>query len=101
MTLGYRYLLHLRNSLTPNQQIGCKYHFVKWLRNGNLQFRINENQNKSIPAELIMLAYHIHVRNARIERPIIINIQWLRSNGHTDWCFINVLNCLLNNYSIN
>jgi hypothetical protein len=100
MIPGYLFLIHLHNSLIPNQLIG-NYNFIKWLRNGNLQFRINANQTKSIPPELIMLAYHIHFRNTRIQQPVNINQQWLCANGHSDWCFVEVINFLLNDYSHN
>lgn len=100
MVPGYLFLTHLNNSLIPNQRIG-NYIFIKWLNNGNLQFRINANQTKSIPSELLMLGYHIHLRNARIQQPININQQWLCANGHSDWCFIEVINYLLNHYDHN
>ena len=97
---GVRFLSFLRNELSPNQLLGNKYHFIKWMPNGGLQFRINESQQKSIPAELLMLAYHINIRNNRISNPIVINQQWICSNGHSDWCFVEVINYLLENYNV-
>ncbi len=100
MIKGYLFLLKLQKSLLPNQNIGGNYTFIKWMPNGGLQFRINKNQCKSIPAELLILAYHIHIRNNKIKHPISINYQWLYSNGYLDWCFVEVINHLLNNLSI-
>jgi hypothetical protein len=96
---GIQFLLNLQNRLVPNQLLGDNYHFIKWMPNGGLQFRINANQQKSIPAEILILAHHIYRRNNRVTNPITINHQWLCSNGHTDWCFVEVLNFLLNNYT--
>jgi hypothetical protein len=92
------FLTILYNSLVPNQRIG-NYDFIKWLENGNLQFRINQNQKKSIPPELLMMAYHIHLRNSRIQEPVNINYQWLCANGYSDWCFSEVINFLLRQYA--
>jgi len=97
---GIRFLSLLRNELIPNQLLGNRYHFIKWMPNGGLQFRINASQQKSIPAELLMLAYHIHRRNNRISSPIAINQQWICANGHSDWCFVEVINYLLENYDV-
>ena len=98
--IGYLFFLNLRKSLIPNQQIG-DYQFTNWLDNGNLQFRINESQAKSIPAELLMLAYHINLRNARVQQPTSIDIHWLNANGHSDWCFVEVINYLIIQYNHN
>jgi hypothetical protein len=97
---GVCFIANLHNQLTPNQSLGNNYLFVKWMQNGGLQFQINTTQQKSIPAEVLILAYHIHERNNRVSQPIVINNQWLCANGHTDWCFAEVINFLLNNYSI-
>ena len=48
-----------------------------------------------------MIAYHIHIRNNRINNPIIINQNWLKANGYSEWCFIEVIEYLLNNYDHN
>jgi hypothetical protein len=97
---GFRFLSILQNELVPNQILGSNYIFIKWMQNGGLQFRINESQQKSIPAEMLMLAFHIHRRNNRISNPILINQQWICSNGHSDWCFVEIINYLLENYTI-
>ena len=99
MIPAYSFLLHLHNSLSPNQPIGNHYHFSKWMPNGSLQFRINNKQEKSIPAALLVMAYHIHVRNSRINRQILLDRNWLNSNGYTDWCFEEVINYLINHYA--
>lgn len=101
MIKGYLFYLNLCKSLTVNQNIGENYHFQKWMPNGGLQFRINDKQYKSIPAELLILAYHINLRNIRVQQPININHQWLCANGHSDWCFVAVINYLLNHYNHN
>lgn len=98
---GYFFLLQLHNSLLPNQLLGNKFRFVKWMRNRGLQIQINTNQRKTIPAEILMIAYHIKIRNNRVNTPIIINQNWLLANGHSDWCFIEVIEYLLNNFSHN
>jgi hypothetical protein len=95
--LGHSFLVKLQKSLFPNQLIGDNYHFDKWMPNGGLQFKINNTQRKTIPAEILMLAYHIHLRNNRVNTPTLLNQRWLRSNGHTEWCFIEVINWLLQN----
>jgi hypothetical protein len=97
---GFRFLSILQNELVPNQLLGSNYIFIKWMENGGLQFRINESQQKSIPAEMLMLAFHIYRRNNRISNPILINQQWICSNGHSDWCFVEIINYLLENYTI-
>ena len=88
---GYRFLTTLREELIPNQLLGNKYTFLK--------FRINESQRKSIPAEILMIAYHVHRRNNRITNPVLINQQWICANGHSDWCFVEVIIHLLENYN--
>ena len=60
----------LKKNIQLNAQLG-NYTFKKWLKNGNLQFEINPNQKKSIPPELIMMAYHIKKRNDKINFIII------------------------------
>jgi hypothetical protein len=96
---GFRFLSILHNELTPNQILGSNYIFIKWMPNGGLQFRINESQQKSIPAEILMLAFHIYRRNSRISNPILIDQQWINANGYSDWCSIVVINYLLENYT--
>lgn len=98
---GYYFILKLHNSLIPNQLLGNNFRFVKWMRNGALQFEINTNQRKVIPTEILIIAYHIHIRNNRINTPIIINQNWLIANGHSEWCFIEVIVYLLNNFDHN
>jgi hypothetical protein len=98
---GYLFLLELHNSITPNQNLGGEYQFIKWLSNGGLQFKINDKQKKSIPPEVIVIAYHIHKRNKKIKSKIIFNQVWLKSIGHSDWCFISVLNYLIKTYDKN
>ena len=87
----------LKRELKKETYLG-KYKFVQWLKNGNLQFEINERQKKSIPPELIMLAYHIKKRNNKTKFEIKIDYVWLVNNGHTDWCFIDVINFLISTY---
>ncbi len=99
--VGVRFLSILHSELIPNQILGSNYIFIKWMPNGGLQFKINESQQKSIPAEMLMMAYHIHMRNNRISSPVLINQQWICANGHSDWCFVEVINYLLENYEIN
>ena len=96
---GHSFILELHNSLVPNQFLGNNFRFLKWMSNGGLQFQINTRQNKTIPAEILMIAYHINIRNNRINKPIIINQNWLKANGYSDWCFIEVIKYLLTNYS--
>jgi hypothetical protein len=98
---GLRFLSILHNELMPNQILGSNYIFLKWMPNGGLQFKINQSQKKSIPAEMLMIAYHIHIRNNRISSPVLINQQWIFANGHSDWCFVEVINYLLENYNTN
>jgi hypothetical protein len=100
MIKGYFFLLQLHNSLYPNQRIGGKYIFVKWMGDGGLQFEINKRQRKSIPPEIIILAFHIHNRNKKTRKKININQEWLKANGYSDWCFIDVLQYLLKTYDI-
>ncbi len=101
MIKGYLFYMKLFGVLTAEQNIGGNYHFEKWMPNGGLNFRINYNQNKSIPAELLILAYHIHLRNSRIQQPININQQWLCANGYSDWCFVEVIKYLLTHFDHN
>lgn len=98
-SLGFLSKLH--DELIPNQILGTNYIFIKWMPNGGLQFRINQSQKKSIPAEVLMMAYHIHTRNNRISRPVLINQHWICANGYSDWCFVEVINYLLENHNIN
>ena len=72
---GVRFLSFLRNELSPNHLLGYKYHFIKWMPTGGIQIRINESQQKAIHAVLLMLAYHINIRNNRLSNPIVINQQ--------------------------
>jgi hypothetical protein len=95
---GYLFIQKLQKSLTPNQLLGNNFRFVKWMQNGGLQIQINADQRKAIPAEILMVAYRIKIRNNRIRTPIIINQKWLIANGFSDWCFIEVIEYLLNNY---
>ncbi len=94
MIEGYQFIIDLQNTLIPNQPIG-KYTFIKWMSNGGLQFRINQSQKKSIPAELLALAYHIKNRNTKIKHKVILDQKWLATNGYTDWCFIEVINFIV------
>jgi hypothetical protein len=96
---SYYFILQLNNTLISNQPLGNNYQFIKWMPNGGLQFQINQNQRKTIPTEILMLAYHIDIRNNRINSPILINKKWLKSNGYSDWCFIEVISFLLENYN--
>jgi hypothetical protein len=98
---GLRFLSKLHDELIPNQFLGTKYIFIKWMPNGGLQFRINQSQQKSIPAEVLIIAYHIHTRNNRISSPVLTNQQWICANGYSDWCFVEVINYLLENHNIN
>jgi hypothetical protein len=100
MTNSYSFLIKLHNSLSPNQNLGGDYYFTKWMKYGELQFKINEKQKKSIPPEIIVLAYHIHKRNKKIKNKIKIDQSWLKANGYSDWCFIKVLQFLVNTYEI-
>lgn len=100
MIKGYKFILYLHNVLIPNQQLG-KYSFIKWMPYGGLQFRINENQSKTIPAELIALAFQIKIRNLKIKNKVVLNQNWLRANGHTDLCFIEVITVLIGTYGKN
>jgi len=97
---GYSFILQLHNSLIPNQLLGNNFRFVKWMRNGGLQFKISANQRKTIPVEILMLAYHIYSRNKRIKRKVLLNVNWLKANGYSDWCFIDVLKFLVKTYKI-
>lgn len=99
--IGYSFLLQLHNSLIPNQLLGTKYRFIKWMKNGGLQIQINTKQRKAIPAEILMMAYHIHKRNEQIRSPVPLNQKWLKSNGHSDWCFNEVILWLLENHDHN
>ncbi len=101
MSKGNLFLVKLHNSILPNQKIGDKYIFIKWMTHGGPQFQINNTQKKSIPPEIIIMAYHIHKRNKKIKTKININQDWLKANGYSDWCFIDVLQCLVNTYEIN
>ncbi len=98
---GIQFLELLISQLVPGQLLGNKYHFIKWMPNGGLQFQINPTQQKSIPAEILILANHIYQRNNRVSNPIEINNQWLCANGHSDRCFVEVINYLLVNYDSN
>lgn len=98
MIKGYEFILHLQTVLLPEQSIG-KYHFVKWMNNGGLQFRINKTQLKTIPAELLALSFFITLRNRKIKNKVIINKKWIIANGYSDWCFVEVINVLINNFS--
>lgn len=89
----------LKKDIQPNAKLG-KYTFKKWLKNGNLQFEINSKQKKSIPPELIMIAYHLKKRNDKLKYEVSIDYRWLVTNGHTDWCFIEVINYLVNIYTL-
>jgi hypothetical protein len=81
MINSYSFLMRLHNSLSPNQNLGGDYYFTKWLNNGNLQFIINNNQKKSIPPEIIMMAYHIHKRNKKIKTKIDTDQYWLKAHA--------------------
>jgi hypothetical protein len=100
MTKGYSFLIRLHNSLSPNQNTGGDYHFTKWMKHVELQFKINGNQKKSIPPEIIVMAYHIHKRNKKINTKINIVHSWLKANGYSNWCFIKVLKYLVKTYEI-
>jgi hypothetical protein len=100
MTNIYSFLIRLHNSLSPNQNIGGDYFFTKWMKHGGLQFKINDNQKKTIPPEIIVMAYHIHKRNKKIKAKINIDQLWLKANGYSDWCFIKVLQYLVKTYEI-
>jgi hypothetical protein len=67
MSKGNLFLVKLHNSILPNQKIGDKYIFIKWMTHGGPQFQINNTQKKSIPPEIIIMAYHIHKRNKKIK----------------------------------
>lgn len=93
--IGSDFYLKLKGILKSGDKIGTKsnYRFNKWMKNGGLQFAINSKQNKTIPSEIIIAAYH--VKNRDVE----INQKWLEANGHTDWCFPEVLNFIIEKYS--
>jgi hypothetical protein len=90
----------LYESITPNENIGGDFYFIKWMKNGGLQFKINDKQKKSIPPEIIIMAYHIHKRNKKIKSKIDINRDWLKVNGYSEWCFIEVLKYLVDAYKM-
>ena len=94
---GIEFYKTLKTGLQPNDYVG-EYKFVKWLKNGNLQFEINKKQKKSIPSELIMLAFHIRKRNKKIKNKVEINQKLIKITGHSDWCFLEVILFLLDNY---
>jgi len=94
---GVKFYYFLKETLLRGQYLG-KYKFIKWLKNGNLQFEINEKQKKSIPPELIIMARHIKKRNDKNKYEVRIDYSWLVHNGHTDWCFVSVINHLVETY---
>jgi hypothetical protein len=70
---GIEFYNVLRAPLNTGDRVGNSrdYKFIKWMRNGGLQFRINAEQAKTIPAELIVMAYRAR------ERGVSIDVQWV------------------------
>jgi hypothetical protein len=97
---GIYFYFKLRVILQHGEIIGItnRYSFIRWMENGNLEFAINENQKKSIPAEIIIAAFYARGRRVGQNPPIIIDDGWVIRVGQDNWCFDEVLNALINNY---
>lgn len=94
---GLSFYFYLRTTLTINQVIGTstngnEYTFLNWGEEGELKYNSSDTI-KSIPCELIISSYYVSSKN------IIIDINWLISNGKNDWCTPPVLNNLFENYT--
>ena len=100
---GIEFYFYLRFILNQGDILSRdgRYEFIRWLENGNLQVRINENNSKSIPAEIIIAASYARNRTVGDNPTIIINNNWIINNGQDNWCFENVINYLLDMYNSN
>ena len=100
---GIEFYFYLRFILNQGDTlcIDGRYEFIRWLENGNLQVRINEDNSKSIPAEIIIAAAYARNRTVGNNPPIVINDNWIINNGQDNWCFDNVINYLLDTYNSN
>lgn len=99
---GIDFYFHMRESILANQQLSedGKYKFVRWMKNGGLQFSINETQKKTIPSEILIIAFYANGRRVGNHPPIRIDNDWIRQNGQDNYCFSEVINYLLSNYGI-
>jgi hypothetical protein len=101
-TNGIDFYFHLRNSIPQDEALSenGRYKFVKWMKNGGLQFYISENQKKTIPPEILIVAYYAKGRKVGNLPPIRIDYDWVRQNGQDNYCFSEVINYLIEKYCI-
>jgi hypothetical protein len=96
---GIEFYNHLQKELKPNQSLGEKFTFKKWLikkdNTYSLQFNIPNNNQKAIPCSIIIQAKNKYNK----ERKVVITESWFKENNcNRGWCVPQVMNWLLKNY---
>jgi hypothetical protein len=95
MKSGIEFYFHLRYNLIPSSYLSdeSKYPFIQWTKFGELEYEVENNSKKRIPAEIIVMSKFWNDKGIKIDYDL------LNENKHNHYCTPHVLNYLLKTYN--